>query len=154
MSTLKRGDAAPDFSLPSTRGPQTLEGYRGEWLVLYFYPKDDTPGCTAQACDLRDALPGLPARVLGISPDDLASHDAFEAKYNLPFPLASDPDNAVAKAYGAFGEKQAYGKTYEGVLRSTFLIDPEGKVAEAMYNVSAKAHAERVREALTQLQAA
>lgn len=154
MTQLSPGDPAPDFALPSTQGEQRLEDYAGEWLVLYFYPKDDTPGCTAQACDLRDALPSLGARVLGVSPDDLASHGAFEAKYSLPFPLASDPDHRVADAYGVWGEKTSFGRTYRGVIRSTFLIGPDGRVAEALYGASAQGHAERVRERLSELRAA
>ncbi len=151
MDKLSPGDPAPDFSLPSTQGQQSLAEHRGEWLVLYFYPQDDTPGCTAQACDLRDALPGMNASVIGVSPDDLESHGEFRDKYSLPFPLASDQGHRVAEAYGAWGEKQNYGKTYQGVIRSTFLIGPDGKVAEAMYNVRAQSHAERVRERLAEL---
>lgn len=152
MVKLSAGDPAPEFSLPSTQGQQTLSALRGQWVVLYFYPKDHTSGCTTEACDFRDALPGLGARVIGVSPDDLDSHASFRDKYQLPFPLASDIDHRVAEAYGAWGEKQRYGKTYEGVIRSTFLIDPQGRVAEALYNVRAQGHAERVRERLGELQ--
>ena len=152
MVKLSAGDPAPEFSLPSTQGQQTLSALRGQWVVLYFYPKDHTSGCTTEACDFRDALPGLGARVIGVSPDDLDNHASFRDKYQLPFPLASDIDHRVAEAYGAWGEKQRYGKTYEGVIRSTFLIDPQGRVAEALYNVRAQGHAERVRERLGELQ--
>lgn len=152
MTTLKAGDKAPAFTLESTHGRQSLDAYRDNWLVLYFYPEDHTSGCTTEACDFRDALPGMSAAVLGISPDDLASHGSFVEKYSLPFPLASDPDHRVAKAYGAYGEKKNYGKTYEGILRSTFLIDPEGRIAEAMVNVKAQGHVERVRARLAELQ--
>ena len=153
MSTLQNGDQAPPFELPSTQGDKSLETYRGEWVVLYFYPKDDTPGCTAEACDFRDALPGMNASVIGVSADDMASHEAFKEKYSLPFPLLSDEGAAVARAYGSYGDKEMGGKTYRGTLRSTFIIDPEGRVAEAMYNVSAQGHAEKVQARLAELQA-
>ncbi len=150
---LQSGDQAPPFELPSTQGTQSLDKRRGEWVVLYFYPKDDTPGCTTEACNFRDALPGMNASVIGVSADDMASHEAFREKYNLPFPLASDEGARIAKAYGTYGDKEMGGKTYTGTLRSTFIIDPEGRVAEAMYNVSAQGHAERVQERLAELQA-
>ena len=153
MAKLEKGDQAPEFKLTSTQGEQSLSNYKGKWLVIYFYPKDDTPGCTTEACDFRDSLGGMNASVLGISPDDLNSHEAFESKYSLPFPLASDEDNSVALAYGAWGEKTNYGKTYEGIIRSTFIIDPDGLIAEAMYNVKATGHVASVREHLTSLQA-
>lgn len=155
--TLQRGDPAPDFELPSTQGPQSLHMYRGQWVVLYFYPKDDTPGCTTEACDFRDRsarLKDLTAVVLGVSPDSLESHERFAAAQGLGFPLLSDEDRALTRAYGAWGEKTNYGKTSEGVIRSTFIIDPEGRVAEAMVNVTATGHAERVAQRLTELQAA
>lgn len=148
---LKTGDEAPDFTLESNRGIQRLSDYRGQWVVLYFYPKDNTPGCTQEACDFRDALPGMGAAVLGVSADDLTSHESFASEYNLPFPLLSDPDSLTAKRYRAYGEKNLYGKTYEGVLRTTFIINPKGKVAEAMYNVKAQGHAERVAKRLREL---
>jgi peroxiredoxin Q/BCP len=151
---LSPGDKAPDFTLPSTRGEQSLAQHRGAWVVLYFYPKDNTPGCTQEACDFRDLLPGMNATVLGVSPDDVASHDRFTADYDLPFPLIADTDHALAEAYGAWGEKNTYGKTYQGVIRSTFIIDPEGHIADAMYNVKATDHAQRVGERLQELQTA
>lgn len=145
------GDPAPDFSKPSTDGVQRLADYRGRWLVLYFYPKDETPGCTAEACDFRDALPALDAAVLGVSPDSLESHERFRDNHGLPFPLIADEDHALAEAYGAWGEKTNYGRTYEGVIRSTFLIDPEGRVAEAYVDVRATGHVERVAKRLAEL---
>jgi peroxiredoxin Q/BCP len=152
MERLQAGDKAPDFTLPSTHGEQSLAAYRGRWVVLYFYPKDDTPGCTTQACDLRDHLPDLDAVVLGVSGDDLASHEAFTRKYQLPFALLSDEGFEVAKRYGAYGEKRNFGKVYEGIIRSSFIIDPEGRIAEAKYNVKAAEHAEWVEARLEALQ--
>lgn len=148
---LATGDAAPAFEKQSTKGPQRLEDYRGQWLVLYFYPKDETPGCTAEACDFRDMLPGLDAKVLGVSPDSLESHREFEENHGLPFPLIADEDHQLAEAYGAWGEKQSYGRTSTGIIRSTFIIDPEGRVAESMRNVKATGHAERVGKRLAEL---
>lgn len=153
-SKLKAGDSAPDFRLPSTDGELSLADFRGDWLVLYFYPKDATPGCTTQACDLRDNLAALDAKVVGVSPDSLDSHRSFSEDNALNFPLLSDTDSSVAKRYGAWGEKQVFGKTSVGLIRSTFIIDPEGKVAEAMYNVRASGHAERLRKKLAELRAA
>ena len=153
MTKLSAGDAAPNFKLESTRGTQTLKDYAGRWLVLYFYPKDATPGCTTEACDFRDALPGMDADVIGVSPDSLVSHAKFEEAHALPFPLIADENHALAEAYGAWGEKKNYGKTYVGLIRSTFIIDPNGNVAEAMYNVKATGHAERVRKRLAALYA-
>jgi peroxiredoxin Q/BCP len=152
MTKLQSGDKAPTFTLESTQGTLNLSDYKGSWTVLYFYPKDNTPGCTTEACDFRDALPGMGAKVIGISPDDLTSHRKFEGDFGLPFPLASDPDHQVAQAYGAWGEKTNYGKTYQGIIRSTFIIDPKGHIAEAMYKVKAEGHVERVQEKLEQLQ--
>ena len=152
-STLQNGDQAPPFELESTQGTQSLETYQGEWVVLYFYPKDNTPGCTAEACDFRDALPGMNASVIGVSADDMASHEAFRDEYSLSFPLASDAGAEVAKAYGTYGSKEMGGKTYTGTLRSTFIINPEGHIAEAMYNVNAQGHAEKVQARLAELQA-
>jgi peroxiredoxin Q/BCP len=150
---LTAGDPAPSFEKPSTHGLQRLEDYRGRWLVLYFYPKDETPGCTAEACDFRDLLPGLDASVLGVSPDSLESHRAFQANHGLPFPLIADEDHSLAEEYGAWGEKQNYGQTSVGIIRSTFIIDPEGRIAEAMTNVKATGHVERVGRRLEELRA-
>lgn len=153
---LSAGDAAPDFTLESNQGARSLKDFHGNWTVLYFYPKDNTPGCTQEACDFRDAMPGMGADVVGVSADDLASHADFAAGHSLPFPLLSDPGNEVAKAYGSYGERYSAsaGKNIEGVLRSTFIIDPEGKVAEAMYNVNHDGHAKAVGEQLKTLQGA
>lgn len=152
MTKLSVGEVAPSFNLPSTQGMQTLQDYQGDWLVLYFYPKDMTPGCSKEACDFRDSLPGLNARVLGVSPDSLASHATFEEAHNLPFPLIADETHSLAAAYGAWGEKKNYGKTYEGLIRSTFIINPDGNIAEAMYNVKATGHVARVQKRLAELQ--
>lgn len=150
-SKLQTGQKAPDFTLPSTEGQLKLSDFRGEWVVLYFYPKDNTPGCTTQACDFRDSLASLDARVLGVSPDPLSSHEKFRDDHGLTFPLLSDEDHAVAGAYGAWGEKTSFGKTVTGLIRSTFIIDPDGNVADALYNVQAKGHAERIRNLLGEL---
>jgi len=143
---------APDFTLPSDGGGQVrLSALRGRKVVLYFYPKDDTPGCTTQACDLRDELPrfdGAGAVVLGVSPDPVASHARFREKYGLNFPLLSDEDHAVAEAWGVWKEKSMYGKTYMGVERSTFIIDEDGVVMEAWRKVRPEGHAQRVAAAL------
>lgn len=152
-TNLSTGDAAPSFDKQSTHGPKRLEDYRGRWLVLYFYPKDETPGCTTEACDFRDRLPDLEAEVLGVSPDTLESHRAFQANHGLPFPLIADEDHALAEAYGAWGEKQSYGRTSVGIIRSTFIVDPQGRIAEAMQNVKATGHAERVSKRLAELRA-
>lgn len=153
---LSAGDAAPDFSLESNRGNKSLQDYHGKWTVLYFYPGDYTSGCTQEACEFRDAMPGMGAAVLGVSGDDLSSHEGFANEYSLPFPLLSDPGNKLAKTYGAYGERYSasQGKTIEGVLRSTFIIDPEGKIAEALYRVDPDNHAEKVAERLGELQEA
>ncbi len=152
MTKLQTGDQAPPFTLESTRGNIDLKELQGSWTVLYFYPKDNTPGCTAQACNFRDALPGMNAKVIGVSADDMTSHEKFEGDFGLPFPLASDPDNKIAKAYGAFGLKQNYGKEYEGIIRSTFIIDPHGNIADARYNVKADQDTDIVQKTLESLQ--
>ena len=136
---LKVGTVAPDFTLTADDGRQvSLSDFRGQKVIVYFYPKADTPGCTKQACALRDAYPdidGQGAVVIGISPDAPPVLVKFRAKYNLPFILLSDPDHKVAEAYGAWGEKKMYGKTYEGILRSHFGIDQEGKLMEVELKV-------------------
>jgi thioredoxin-dependent peroxiredoxin len=154
MTKLQKGDPAPGFKLESTRGEIDLKDLQGSWTVLYFYPKDNTPGCTAQACNFRDALPGMNAKVIGVSADDMQSHEKFENDFGLPFPLASDPDNKISKAYGAYGLKQNYGKEYEGIIRSTFIIDPHGKIADARYNVKADQDTDIVQKTLLSLQQA
>lgn len=149
---LSDGDAAPDFELDSDAGEKVrLADLRGKKVILYFYPKDDTPGCTIEACEFRDRLSQIEevgAVILGVSPDGSASHQKFKQKYDLPFTLLSDPDHAVAEAYGAWGEKERYGKTYEGILRTTFLIDEEGKIAKVFEKVKAEGHGDQVLEAL------
>ena len=148
---LQAGDQAPEFSLASTDGVQTLARHRGNWVVLYFYPKDSTPGCTTQACDLRDNLASLDAVVLGVSPDSIASHESFIAEHGLNFPLLADEDHVVAGQYGVWGPKKVFGKDVVGITRSSFIIDPQGKVAAALYGVDAKGHAGRVAELLAGL---
>jgi len=139
MTTLKPGDRAPGFELPDQNDEMvTLTDYRGRRLLLYFYPKADTPGCTAQSCAVRDAredLSGLGVDAVGISPDKPERQRRFDAKFDLGFPLLSDPDHRVAEAYGAWGERSMYGKTYMGIIRSAFLIDERGRIANAWYRV-------------------
>jgi len=136
---LETGDKAPDFTLTSDDGRQiSLSDFRGQRVVLYFYPKADTPGCTKQACAVRDVYTQIEAEdtvVIGVSPDDPEDLKAFREKHDLPFILLSDPDHEVAEAYGAWGEKKAFGRTYEGVKRSHFAIDEEGRIADFQVNV-------------------
>jgi peroxiredoxin Q/BCP len=145
---VERGVPAPDFELPSDSGEAVrLSSFKGTKVVLYFYPKDDTPGCTTQACDLRDAMPkveGLDAVVLGVSPDPVSSHVKFREKFQLNFPLLADEDHSVAEAYGVWKEKSLYGRKYMGVERSTFIIDEDGIVQEAWRKVRPAGHAEKV----------
>lgn len=152
MSTLKPGDTAPDFTLSDQDDhPVSLHDFRGRRVILYFYPAAMTPGCTTQACDFRDNLSSLQAAgftVLGVSRDEPAKLREFRDRDGLVFPLLSDPDHAVHDAYGAWGEKQNYGKTITGVLRSTFVLDADGVVEEAMYNVKATGHVARLRKML------
>jgi peroxiredoxin Q/BCP len=150
---LSQGDKAPTFTLASTQGEVSLDDLKGQWVVLYFYPKDDTPGCTVEACDFRDALPNMNAKVLGVSADDVSSHEKFRDKFSLPFPLLADEGGKVSEAYGTYGEKKMYGKTFMGVFRSTFIIDPDGNIAEAMYKVKHDGHVAEVASKLTALQA-
>lgn len=139
MATLNIGDKAPAFSLLDQDGNKiSLSDYKGKKILLYFYPKADTPGCTKQSCSVRDAskeLKKLGAAALGISPDQPPKQKKFDEKYSLGFSLLSDPDNKVAKAYGAWGEKSMYGKKYEGIIRSSFVIDEKGKILQASYKV-------------------
>jgi peroxiredoxin Q/BCP len=155
---LEQGDSAPDFTLPDQNGEDvTLSDLRGETVVLYFYPRADTPGCTTQACgirDHRDDYAGTGARVIGVSPDEVEAVAKFADKYDLGFTLLADADHAVAEAYGTWVEKSMYGKRYWGVQRATFLIDAEGKIARVFPKVSPKTHDEVVLEALAELQAA
>jgi len=154
---LEVGQIAPDFSLQDQEGAvRSLADARGRWVVVYFYPRDDTPGCTKEACAFRDDLPrfqGLNAVVWGVSADDAQAHQKFARKFDLNFPLLVDPDKAMLEAYGAWVEKSMYGKTYMGVQRITYLIDPEGKVARAWSKVKPDEHAEEVAAALVGLQA-
>jgi thioredoxin-dependent peroxiredoxin len=149
---IEAGNPAPEFELKADDGSTvTLAGLRGRRVVLYFYPRDDTPGCTAQACGIRDQwqdFRGVDAVVLGVSPDDEASHRKFKEKYGLPFTLLADENHAVAERYGVWGERTSYGKTYMGIKRSTFVIDEDGTVRSAMYGVKPDTHAERVLQAL------
>lgn len=151
--TVREGDTAPAFDLPSDEGSRVrLSGLKGKKVVLFFYPKDNTSGCTTEACEFRDELHRFEAEnvaVLGVSPDPVASHGKFKAKYDLNFPLLADEDHAVADAYGVWKEKSMYGRTYWGVERSTFLIDEAGMVARAWRRVRPKGHAEVVAGALS-----
>ena len=153
---LEIGQPAPAFELPDQDGLEVSLGtFRGRWVVLYFYPKDDTPGCTTEACEFTEGIEtfgGLGAVVLGCSPDSPERHRKFIAKHRLEVRLLSDPDHRVMEAYGAWGEKNMYGKVSEGVIRSTVIIDPGGRVAHHWKRVSAKGHAEKVREKLEELQ--
>jgi peroxiredoxin Q/BCP len=146
------GDPAPDFALPDETGTiHRLSDQRGRWTIVYFYPKDDTPGCTTEACEFRDASADLEADgavVWGISPDDGASHARFRGKFDLPFVLLSDEDHAVADAWGAWGEKIRYGRPTMGILRFTFLVDPDGLIARAWPQVKPEGHAAEVQAAL------
>jgi peroxiredoxin Q/BCP len=146
--------SAPDFCLPDQTGTtrclnDLLRGTQG--LVVYFYPQDDTPGCTTQACDLRDANRTIVERgfgICGISPDSVVSHERFASKYALNFPILADPEMSVIDAYGVYGVKMLYGKSVTGLLRSTFLLAPDGTITHALYNVRAKGHADRVARLL------
>jgi thioredoxin-dependent peroxiredoxin len=149
---VTEGQPAPEFTLTSDSGETvSLASLRGSRVVLYFYPKDDTPGCTAQACGIRDAwgeFDGRGAVVLGVSPDSAESHVKFKQKYGLPFTLLADEDHAVADAYGVWVEKKNYGKTYMGIERSTFVIDADGTVAKVMRRVKPDEHVDQVLAAL------
>lgn len=145
---LEPGDPAPEFTLPNEAGTQTsLSDYSGQRVLVYFYPKADTPGCTTEACDFRDAmeqLSGATTQVIGISPDSVESLKKFRDNHSLNFPLLSDPDKTVMKQWGAFGEKKNYGKIVQGVIRSTFLVNEDGIIEWAKYNVKATNHVARV----------
>ena len=149
--TLAIGDQAPDFTLPTDgNGTVTLSALRGKPVILYFYPKDDTPGCTTEACGFRDALPnftGAGAVVIGISKDSVAAHDKFKAKHALPFTLAADPEGKVVEAYDAWVEKSLYGRKYMGIDRCTFLIDGAGAIRGIWHKVKVGGHVEAVLKA-------
>jgi peroxiredoxin Q/BCP len=149
---IEEGKPAPDFELESDGGETVkLSDFLGRPVVLYFYPKDDTPGCTTEACEFRDAYDVFRERgaeVLGVSPDDVASHGKFKTKYELPFTLLADPDHEVAEQYGVWGEKKFAGRTSVGIIRSTFIIDQEGNVARAMKGIKPAGHAAQVLDSL------
>ena len=148
MTTLRQGDQAPDFSAPDqNETTRSLSDYTGKKLVLYFYPKDDTPGCTAEACNLRDNYKRFQAEgyeILGVSPDKPAKHVKFIDKYDLPFDLLADEDHAVANAYGVWGEKKFMGRTYDGIHRTTFVIGADGKLEDVILKVKTKDHTAQV----------
>ena len=152
MSRLKPGDIAPDFeALADNNAKVRLSDFHGRKVIIYFYPKDNTSGCTAQACSFRDSIEPIARKnavVLGVSPDDAKSHEKFKKKYGLPFQLLVDGDNAVARLYGVWGEKSMYGKKYMGIIRSHFVIDENGRVLDAQYTVSPKVSAVKAVEAL------
>ena len=157
-SPIRVGAKAPAFKLQDQDGVDVSSAeLRGRWVVLYFYPRDDTPGCTTEACEFTEgieAFRGLEAEVLGCSPDSPEKHRKFIAKHDLAVRLLSDPEHSVMEAYGAWGEKSMYGRTTMGVIRSTVLIDPEGRVAHHWPRVKAKGHAAKVRERLEELRGA
>ena len=141
---LKSGDKAPDFNLPDENGTlRKLDDYKGKYLVVYFYPKDDTPGCTTEACDFRDGIHNYEKAgvvVVGISPDSSKSHARFKQKYSLPFSLLADEGHKICEAYGVWGRKKAMGREYDGVFRTTFLIDPQGFIKRVFENVKPEGH--------------
>ena len=149
---VAEGEPAPDFTLTSDSGePVRLSSFRGKPVVLYFYPKDDTPGCTKQACGIRDAWEDFSARgaeVVGVSPDDESAHVRFKRRYGLPFTLLADPEHEVADAYGVWGERTYAGRKYMGIVRSTFVIDADGNVSKIMRGVKPDTHAQQVLDAL------
>lgn len=151
MTQLKAGDQAPDFSAPNEKNETvSLTDYKGKKLVLYFYPKDDTPGCTAESCSLRDGYGAFKAKgyeILGVSPDSVKKHVKFQEKYNLPFNLLADESHAVSEAYGVWGEKKFMGRKYMGVIRTTFVIDENGKIERVIDKVDTENHAEQVLNA-------
>jgi len=155
MPTTDPGQPAPAFKLNDQEGKaHSLADYKGKWITIYFYPKDDTPGCTTEACQFRDEFGVLKNKnvvVLGVSPDDEKSHTKFAKKFSLPFPLLADTEKKMVEAYGAWGEKSMYGKKYMGVLRTTYLIDPKGKVAHRWDKVKADGHAAEVLAKLAEL---
>lgn len=154
-ATVKVGNTAPDFTLAADGGGEIkLSGLHGKKVVLYFYPKDDTPGCTKEACGFRDALPDfsrINAEIIGVSKDGVAKHDKFKAKYELPFTLLSDEDGKVCEAYGTWVEKSMYGRKYMGIDRATFLIDEDGKLRAEWRKVKVPGHVDAVLQAAREL---
>jgi thioredoxin-dependent peroxiredoxin len=152
---ITEGKPAPAFSLDSSTGEKiSLKNLKGKKVVLYFYPKDDTPGCTREACDFRDSFTDFKKRgalILGVSPDDISSHEKFRDKFSLPFPLLSDPGHKIAEAYGVWKEKMNYGKKYMGIERTTFLIDSAGKIARIFPKVKVENHHAEVLAALAEI---
>ncbi len=152
MAKLDAGVAAPTFTLPDENGtPVSLDQFAGQKVIVYFYPAASTPGCTTEACDFRDNINSLKSagyQVLGVSKDETPALQRFRAEQNLNFPLLSDPDLAVHKAYGAYGEKSLYGKTVTGTIRSTFVVDEDGKIQLPLYNVKATGHVASLRKKL------
>ena len=151
MSAVEIGQKAPDFTVMTTQGELSLSGLLASsraGVVVYFYPKASTPGCTKEACDFRDSLASLQGAVIGVSADSMAALERFSEKQSLTFPLASDPEHHVLEAYGAWGDKKNYGRTYVGIIRSTVVVAPDGRVALAQYNVKATGHVARLRKAL------
>ncbi|HEX5609288.1 MAG TPA: thioredoxin-dependent thiol peroxidase [Solirubrobacterales bacterium] len=155
---LAEGDKAPNFTLPDQNGEKVkLSDLRGETVVVYFYPRADTPGCTTQACGIRDRggeYAELGAKVIGISPDEVEAVAKFDSKYDLGFTLLADADHAVAEKWGAWGEKSMYGKKYQGVLRNSYIVDPKGKIARVFPKVQPKKHDDTILKALRELAAA
>lgn len=149
---ISAGQFAPDFALPDETGTiRRLSDFRGRYVVLYFYPKDDTPGCTTEACEFRDAYAEYAQAgvvVLGVSPDSPRSHKRFKEKHHLPFPLLADENHAVCEQYGVWGRKKFMGREYEGVLRTTFLIDPQGQIVQVFENVKPAGHSREVLSAI------
>ncbi len=145
---LKVGQLAPAFTLPDQDGvAHTLKDYKGQWVLIYFYPKDDTPGCTKEACALRDEFPAfgkLKAKIFGVSADTVASHKKFATKYKLPFTLLADPEKTMMESYGVWQKKKFMGREYLGIVRSSFLIDPEGKIVKIYEKVNPLTHADEV----------
>jgi peroxiredoxin Q/BCP len=158
LTGVEKGDEAPGFCLPNQEGEEVcLEGLRGSWVILYFYPKDNTKGCTLEAIDFtmnKDRIEGMGATVLGVSPDSVESHRGFCDKHGLTITLLSDPGHGVLEAYGVWQLKMRYGREFQGVVRSTFLLDPEGHIAHVWRRVSVPDHVEAVIEKLTELQEA
>jgi len=152
MATLKEGDKAPDFTAKDQNGKTvSLTDFKGKTVILYFYPKDDTPGCTAEACDFRDnyqSLIGKGFEVIGVSTDDEKSHKKFETKYSLPFPLIADESKEIVEAYGVWGEKNMYGKKYMGTMRTTFIINADGFIQKIIDKVDTKASSQQVLDIL------